>query len=215
MSARYFETVTSASAFDTQLKAELKHSGGPLSIGDLQASGSNWGRRQLLACRAIILPTAHNVLPAYEGHTQRIEEIQEIKEFLEGPDPALMHHSTRFLISEYGFSLGEMWAALAAVKHYPRPLPRNDGTPEAKRVRRHTVLEGYVSSAGFQVSSSDPEERTTSPGSDGICRPYLHRTTNNSRASRRRLCLASHHPSAAPLAVLHASSQLNIGSSNS
>ncbi|KAF9774889.1 hypothetical protein IL306_007069 [Fusarium sp. DS 682] len=171
MSARYFETVTSPSAFDTQLKAELKPSGGPLSIGDLQASGSNWGRRQLLACRVIVSPTAHNVLPTYEGHTQRIEEIQEIKEFLEGPDPALMHHSTHFLISTYGFSLGEMWAAMASVKHYPRPLPRNDGTPEAKRVRRNTVLEGYVSSAGFQISSSDPEERTTSPGSDGSAGP--------------------------------------------
>ncbi|KAG5764821.1 hypothetical protein H9Q72_007088 [Fusarium xylarioides] len=168
MSARYFETVTSASAFDTQLKAELKHSDGPLSTDDLQASGSNWGRRQLLACRVIVSPTAHNVLPAYEGHTQRIEEVQEIKEFLEGPDPALMHHSTHFLISKYGFSLGEMWAALASVKHYPRPLPRNDGTPEAKRVRRNTVLEGYVSSAGFQISSSDPEERSSpSAGSDG------------------------------------------------
>ncbi|KAG4282258.1 hypothetical protein FPRO04_13334 [Fusarium proliferatum] len=170
MSTRYFETVTSASAFDTQLKAELKHSGGPLSIGDLQASGSNWGRRQLLACRVIVSPTAHNVLPVYEGHTQRIEEIQEIKEFLEGPDQALMHHSTHFLISEYGFSLGEMWAALAAVKRYPSPrvISSNEGTPEAKRVRRNTALEGYVSSAGFQISSSDPEERNSpSAGSDG------------------------------------------------
>ncbi|EWY80029.1 hypothetical protein FOYG_16827 [Fusarium oxysporum NRRL 32931] len=166
MSTRYFETVTSASAFDTQ----LKHSAGSLSIDELQASGSNWGRRQLLACRVIVSPTAHDVLPAYEKHTQRVEEIQEIKEFLEGPDPALMHHSTHFLISEYGFSLGEMWAALAAVKRYPRPrvISSNEGTPEAKRVRRNTALEGYVSSAGFQISSSDPEERNSpSAGSDG------------------------------------------------
>ncbi|KAF5971629.1 hypothetical protein FBULB1_9106 [Fusarium bulbicola] len=171
MLARYFETITSASAFDTQ----LKHSDGTLSIDDLQASGSNWGRRQLLACRVVVTPTAHNVLPAYAEYTQRdegskIQEIKEIKDFLDGPDPALMHHSTHFLISECGFSLGEMWAALASVKRYPRPrvISSNEGTPEAKRVRRNTALEGYVSSAGFQISSSDPEERNSpSAGSDG------------------------------------------------
>ncbi|GKU15046.1 unnamed protein product, partial [Fusarium langsethiae] len=117
----------------------------------------------------IVSPTAHNVLPAYEGYT--IEGKQEIKDFLEGPDPALMHRSTHFLISEYGFSLGEMWAALAAVKRYPRPrvISSNEGTPEAKRVRRNTALEGYVSSAGFQISSSDPQVSSSSPsaGSDG------------------------------------------------
>ncbi|GKU08414.1 hypothetical protein FLAG1_11213 [Fusarium langsethiae] len=170
MSARYFETVTSASAFDTQIKAELKHSGRPLSIDDLQPSGSNWGRRQLLTCRVIVSPTAHNVLPAYEGHTQPIEGIKEIDDFLEGPNLVLMHHSTHFLISEYGFSLGEMWAALAAVKRYPRPrvISSNEGTPEAKRVRRNTALEGYVSSASFQISSSDPEQSSSpTAGSDG------------------------------------------------
>ncbi|KAF5556906.1 hypothetical protein FMEXI_959 [Fusarium mexicanum] len=171
MSARYFETITSTTAFDTQLKAELKRSDGPLSISDLQASGSKWGRRQLLACRVIVTPTAHNVLSAYANYTQRDEgsKIQEIEDFLDGPDPALMHHSTHFLISECGFSLGETWAALAAVKRYPRPcvISSNEGTLEVKRVRRNTALEGYVSSAGFQISSSDPEERNSpSAGSD-------------------------------------------------
>ncbi|PCD21233.1 hypothetical protein FGRA07_11729 [Fusarium graminearum] len=113
----------------------------------------------------------NNVLPAYEGHTHPVEETNEIKEFLQGPDPELMHNSSHFLISKYGFSLGEMWAALASVKRYPRPLPRNDGTPEAKRIRRNTAFEEYVSSAGFQISSSDPEERATSPGSDGSAGP--------------------------------------------
>ncbi|KAF5591544.1 uncharacterized protein FSUBG_10470 [Fusarium subglutinans] len=157
------------------LKAELKNSDESLSINDLQASGSNWGRRQLLACRVIVTPTAHNVLPAYAEYTQcdersKLQEIQEIKDFLDGPDPALMHHSTHFLISEYGFSLGETWAALASVKRYPRPrvISSNQGTPEVKRVRRNTALEGYISSAGFQISSSDPEERNSpSAGSDG------------------------------------------------
>uniref|UniRef100_A0A4E9ELC2 Uncharacterized protein n=1 Tax=Gibberella zeae TaxID=5518 RepID=A0A4E9ELC2_GIBZA len=118
-----------------------------------------------------LLRTANNVLPAYEGHTHPVEETNEIKEFLQGPDPELMHNSSHFLISKYGFSLGEMWAALASVKRYPRPLPRNDGTPEAKRIRRNTAFEEYVSSAGFQISSSDPEERATSPGSDGSAGP--------------------------------------------
>uniref|UniRef100_A0A0D2YEK4 Uncharacterized protein n=1 Tax=Fusarium oxysporum (strain Fo5176) TaxID=660025 RepID=A0A0D2YEK4_FUSOF len=167
MSTRYFDIVTSATALDTQLKAELKVNGA-LSIDDLQSSGSNWGRRQLLACQVIVSPTAHNVLPAYIKHTERVEETQEIKDFLDGPDPSLMHHSTHFLISEYGFSLGEMWAALAAVKHYPPPPPRNDGTPEAKRVRRNTIREGFVNSAGYQISSSNPEDRSSpSAGSDG------------------------------------------------
>ncbi|KAG7427815.1 hypothetical protein Forpi1262_v011084 [Fusarium oxysporum f. sp. raphani] len=59
MSTRYFDIVTSESAFGTQLKAELKINGA-LSIDDLQSSGSNWGRRQLLACQVIVSPTAHN-----------------------------------------------------------------------------------------------------------------------------------------------------------
>ncbi|KAK2925194.1 Ankyrin repeat [Fusarium oxysporum f. sp. vasinfectum] len=121
MSTRYFGTVTSASVYDAQLKAELKLTNTALSIDDLQASGSNWGCRQLLACQVIVSSTAHNVLPAYIKHTERVEKTQEIKDFLDGPDPSLMHHSTHFLITEYGFSLGEMWAALAALKHYPRP----------------------------------------------------------------------------------------------
>ncbi|SCO92241.1 uncharacterized protein FRV6_16369 [Fusarium oxysporum] len=79
MSTRYFDIVTSESAFDTQLKAELKINGA-LSIDDLQSSGSNWGRRQLLACQVIVSPTAHNVLPAYIKHTERVEETQEIKD---------------------------------------------------------------------------------------------------------------------------------------
>ncbi|KAF4949955.1 hypothetical protein FGADI_8556 [Fusarium gaditjirri] len=169
MSTRYFESNTSVSAYDAHVKAELK-SNGALSIDDLQASGSNWGRRQLLACQVIVSPTTHNVLPVYAKHTQRVEEVQKVKDFLEGPDLALMHHSTHFLISEYGFSLGEMWAALADVKQYPRPrvVSSNEGTPEAKRVRRNTVLEGYVNSAGYQISSSNPEDRSSpSAGSDG------------------------------------------------
>src|SRR6478609_9471694 len=120
MSTRYFGTVTSASVYDAQLKAELKLTNTALSIDDLQASGSNWGCRQLLAYQVIVSSTAHNVLPAYIKHTERVEKTQEIKDFLDGPDPSLMHHSTHFLITEYGFSLGEMWAALAALKHYPR-----------------------------------------------------------------------------------------------
>ncbi|KAJ9413760.1 hypothetical protein FOXG_16406 [Fusarium oxysporum f. sp. lycopersici 4287] len=76
-----------------------------------------------------------------------------------------MHHSTHFLMDEYGETLGELWGALASVKHYPRPIPRNDGTPEAKRARRGVVHTGYVHSAGIQVSSSNPEDRNhSSPG---------------------------------------------------
>ncbi|KAM5365848.1 hypothetical protein ACJA88_012362 [Fusarium oxysporum] len=172
MSTRYFDTVTSANVYDAQLKAEIKLSNTAITIDDLQASGSNWGRRQLLACQVIVSPTAHNVLPAYIRHrgNEGRPESQEVQDFLNGPDPSLMHYSTHFLISEYGFSLGEMWAALASVKHYPRPrvVSSNEGTPEAKRVRRSTAREGYVNSAGFQISSSNPEDRSSpSAGSDG------------------------------------------------
>ncbi|RKL01295.1 hypothetical protein BFJ68_g12384 [Fusarium oxysporum] len=172
MSTRYFDTVTSANVYDTQLKAEIKLANTAITIDDLQASGSNWGRRQLLACQVIVSPTAHNVLPAYIRHrgNEGRPESQEVQDFLNGPDPSLMHYSTHFLISEYGFSLGEMWAALASVKHYPRPrvVSSNEGTPEAKRVRRSTAREGYVNSAGFQISSSNPEDRSSpSAGSDG------------------------------------------------
>ncbi|RKK06979.1 hypothetical protein BFJ66_g12444 [Fusarium oxysporum f. sp. cepae] len=172
MSTRYFDTVTSANVYDAQLKAEIKLANTAITIDDLQASGSNWGRRQLLACQVIVSPTAHNVLPAYIRHrvNEGRPESQEVQDFLNGPDPSLMHYRNHFLISEYGFSLGEMWAALASVKHYPRPrvVSSNEGTPEAKRVRRSTAREGYVNSAGFQISSSNPEDRSSpSAGSDG------------------------------------------------
>ncbi|KAH7220459.1 uncharacterized protein BKA55DRAFT_743943 [Fusarium redolens] len=158
MSTRYFDTVVSRSAYDTLLKSDL--SNGALSIVDLQASGS--------------------ILPAYNRYTgnrnERLEETQEIKDFLRGPDTALLHQSTHFLIHEYGVSLGELWAALAAVKRYPRPhTSRNEGTPEAKRPRRNPVREGYVNSAGFQISSSNPEDHPSSParseGSAGYTEP--------------------------------------------
>ncbi|SCV40092.1 uncharacterized protein FFB14_07389 [Fusarium fujikuroi] len=108
-------------------KAELKHSNRPLCIDDLQTSGGKWGRRQPLACRIIVSSTAHN----------------EIKGFLGGPDPVLMHHSTEFLISEYGLLLGEIWAVLATVKNYPHPRVGSSkgGTPETKGGRRNTLAQ--------------------------------------------------------------------------
>jgi hypothetical protein len=183
MSTRYFDTVTSRSAYDTQLKSELSSNNAALSITDLQTSGSNWGRHQLLACLVIVSPTAQNVLPAYKKYTgngngnERFEETQEIKDFLNGPDTSLLHNSTHFLIHEYGVSLGELWAALAAVKPYPRPLTSsiNEGTPEAKRPRRNTVREGYVNSAGYQIENSSPNKGSGSParseGSAGYTEP--------------------------------------------
>ncbi|EWG55562.1 hypothetical protein FVEG_17550 [Fusarium verticillioides 7600] len=101
---------------------------------------------QMLACRVIVSPTAHNVLPTYAKHTQRIEgfTVQEIKDFLDGSDLVLMRCSTHSLIFDCGFSLVDMGAALAAVKNDPRHrvAVRNEGILEAKRVGRNT--RGYL-----------------------------------------------------------------------
>ncbi|WKT52534.1 hypothetical protein QSH57_003048 [Fusarium oxysporum f. sp. vasinfectum] len=62
MSTRYFDIVTSESAFDTQLKAELKINGA-LSIDDLQSSGSNWGRRRANRPKRHPVPGSSNSPP--------------------------------------------------------------------------------------------------------------------------------------------------------
>ncbi|RBR13766.1 hypothetical protein FVER53590_29286 [Fusarium verticillioides] len=74
MSARYFEIVTSASAFHIRIKTEQR-SDGALCVEDLQASDSNWGRRSdvgLSEPGITNAPEHRNIIYTAQQHMQRI-----------------------------------------------------------------------------------------------------------------------------------------------
>ncbi|RKK31171.1 hypothetical protein BFJ66_g15968 [Fusarium oxysporum f. sp. cepae] len=84
---------------------------------------------------------------------------------------ALPNISKHYLVHKYGTSLGEAWAALAAVTAYKQHLGTggnaassgsDQGTPRPKRVRRSTVHANYVPS-GEQTFGPSPSNKTSSP----------------------------------------------------
>ncbi|PCD33752.1 hypothetical protein AU210_009970 [Fusarium oxysporum f. sp. radicis-cucumerinum] len=119
----------------------------------------------------------NNLLPAYKdthfAYDSDIPEAsrQEICNFLQGPDSEQPNISKHYLVHKYCTSLGEAWAALAAVTAYKQHLGTggnaassgsDQGTPQPKRVRRSTVHANYVPS-GEQTFGPSPPNKTSSP----------------------------------------------------
>ncbi|KAJ4146745.1 hypothetical protein NW765_016669 [Fusarium oxysporum] len=119
----------------------------------------------------------NNLLPAYKdthfAYDSDIPEAsrQEICNFLQGPDSEQPNISKHYLVHKYCTSLGEAWAALAAVTAYKQHLGTggnaasigsDQGTPRPKRVRRSTVHANYVPS-GEQTFGPSPPNKTSSP----------------------------------------------------
>lgn len=173
--APYFNLVTSESIFKARSLSE-----NPRSFSDLpQLASSKWGREHLFACRVVRREVQNNFLPIYSEHLVPRDTTfsPEIVEFLQGPNREHMGQSEHFLVHNYGFSLGQAWAALAAFK---RPQNRRGAIPSAereiktasssetgtesdteelsrvKRVRRGTLQRDFVNSSGIQVGSSSP-----------------------------------------------------------
>ncbi|KAF5669885.1 hypothetical protein FDENT_11398 [Fusarium denticulatum] len=168
-----FETITSQHAYESHIQSNPLVN--PFSFSDLQTRASSWGRRQLLTCHVIVSSTRGTLLPAYE--TKQITHFPDksriqIDNFIQGPGPDFIHQCEHSLVHEYGVALGQVWAALGAVKR-PRAsvtdaddikdaIPTsssNQGTPPSKRLRRNTHHEGFVNSDSYQINSSSPSSK--------------------------------------------------------
>jgi hypothetical protein len=169
----YFSNVTSKSA----LKARFKSENGKLFAELDSVSASHWGRSHLLACRVVRREPQANLLPAiskYTGNTDLQSPPDEIKAFLQGPDPAHMTQSEHFLVrqSGYGISLGQVWAAMAMLKQrtdkqeirHPQaqdeadcePDDTTEESPPKPRLRKGTFNAEFTDSSTMQVDSSSP-----------------------------------------------------------
>ncbi|KAG5788158.1 hypothetical protein H9Q69_012774 [Fusarium xylarioides] len=179
MAKLYFDAITSEHAYNSYIQSDSSNNLS-LSLSCLQTRASNWGREQLFICRVIISPTQRALLPAYKNehiaidHNISDEAKRQIDNFLHGPDPELVGQSEHYLAHKYGVALGQVWAALAAVKKRRLSLTNadvsqgavptsNKGTPESKRVRRNTNYKEFVHSGTCQISSSSPTSKL--PGS--------------------------------------------------
>ncbi|RKK93113.1 hypothetical protein BFJ68_g15678 [Fusarium oxysporum] len=144
MEKAYFDAITSESKYKTSVEALVKKKDASfLSISYLGVCGDN-------------IPEASR---------------QEICNFLQGPDSEQPNISKHYLVHKYCTSLGEAWAALAAVTAYKQHLGTggnaassgsDQGTPRPKRVRRSTVHANYVPS-GEQTFGPSPPNKTSSP----------------------------------------------------
>ncbi|KAL5619872.1 hypothetical protein FOBRF1_003118 [Fusarium oxysporum] len=117
-----------------------------------------------------LLPAYKDTHFAYDSDTPEASR-QEICNFLQGPDSEQPNISKHYLVHKYGTSLGEAWAALAAVTAYKKHLGTggnaassgsDQDTSRPKRVRRSTVHAKY-GPFGEQTFGSSPANKTSSP----------------------------------------------------
>lgn len=110
----YFNLITSESVFKDRYSSEK-----PRRFSELpKLAGSKWSREHLFACRVVRSATQNPLLPAYSQYSLAGNErlAPEIEEFLQGPNVEHLGQSEHSLVSTYGHSLGQVWAALAAFK---------------------------------------------------------------------------------------------------
>lgn len=154
---RYFEAVTSRSAFNKCVEAE----GGQTfqKLGNPPAA-SSWDRRWLLACRVVRTARQDTVLPllsGQDGATKGAELQPQIRDMIRGPDSSYRQLSESELVHRNGVSLGQIWAALRAFKDgNDRGEGSTDEQRVTKRARHATQHEGFVDSSTMRVGSSSP-----------------------------------------------------------
>ncbi|KAJ0417784.1 hypothetical protein BJY00DRAFT_289062 [Aspergillus carlsbadensis] len=147
-----------------------------------KVAASQWECAHLLACRVVRREAQRNLLPILSQHAveSALQSLpDEIRGFLQGPDPAFTTQSEHFLVrgSSYGISLAQVWAALATFKgshdrtqqqpplQDPNESEEDDHVEERlpKRLRRETSLPDFTDSTRIQIGSSSP----LNDGSDG------------------------------------------------
>ncbi|PTU16916.1 hypothetical protein P175DRAFT_0505439 [Aspergillus ochraceoroseus IBT 24754] len=98
----YFSNIASKSAFNARFKSE---NGKPFAELD-SVSASHWGQPHLLACRVIRRKAQANLLPIisnYAANSDLQSPPNEIKTFLQGPNPAHITQSKHFLVQKAGY----------------------------------------------------------------------------------------------------------------
>jgi hypothetical protein len=183
----YFHSVTSVSSFNTRFQAE---NGKNFSeINDVAAS--HWDRTHLLACRVVRREPQPDVLPVLSQHSEPSDvqaSSDEIKAFVQDPDPTLMAQSEHSLVRGSGcVSLAHVWAALAMftgkqdrrMQDKSTLKRRNDSegageveTRQPKRLRSRTSRPEYVDSSRMRVDCRSPSQ-VDSGGSDGSSLGYV------------------------------------------
>ncbi|KAJ0133125.1 F-box/WD repeat-containing protein 11 [Fusarium oxysporum f. sp. albedinis] len=175
MTKSYFDAIRSERAYRSSFQAEPANDL-TFSLSNLQTPASNWGREQLFTCRVVISPAQDTLLPGYKNdhiaidHNISDDARRQIDNFLQGPDPKDLGQSEHYLVHTYGASLGQAWAALAAVKARRSGVAdldvikdvtptNNEGTPESKRLRYNTDCKDFVNSGTLQIGSSSPTSK--------------------------------------------------------
>jgi hypothetical protein len=198
----YFSSVTSKSIFETRFKSEERK---PFSQLD-DVAASEWGRDHLFACRVIRRSTQPNVLPILAEYSFASDLLSsaEINKFLKGPETTYTTRSEHHLVrdTQYGISLGQIWAAMALFQSEPgswndaEDENESDAETRAKRRRRRTFQDDcYVDSSMIQVGSSSPlAEGSQGTSSVGFVDSETHFLLNSPEDETLRLisCVIRH-----------------------
>lgn len=185
----YFSSVISPA----QHQRELATSGARSLASCVGQSGSSWGREHLIACRVLVSATQHHVLPV-PGPGNQPGTFRQIAKFIDGPTaPDFYLQSEHQLLRSAGndWSLGQIWAALAAVLQRQEQQETGDGRPE--RVRQQTQREGYVRwpDAGPLDGSSPPNSGGSSQGSQASSAGYVEEQFGTTGTEDETVHLAS------------------------
>ncbi|KAH8800793.1 hypothetical protein F5884DRAFT_808848 [Xylogone sp. PMI_703] len=173
----YYDTIRTRRDF-----IEAASSQEALSFAALQQSNywetgaSYWGVLQLFACR-VICRQPSDILPLLADQIRSAKEDSLhpcINSLIQGPreEPAQLRQMAEIQIvrSYQPESLGYVWAALAPLLQQDGGGARTMTSERPVRERRHPDRDEYVSSAGFQISSSPldrPNTASSAPSSLG------------------------------------------------
>ncbi|KAM3505739.1 hypothetical protein MY10362_002770 [Beauveria mimosiformis] len=188
----YLQSITSQTAFDNRSVAEQAPSFANFTERTRQRVGS---------------------LPLLAGIENPEQLGQDMDAFINGPDYAHLSDSELALVSRYGHSLGQVWAALAMFRGPPaRRLAQpfvppaanqsggngnnddngnNDGSGDPagrpKRARRNTQQPGFVDSSTMEIESSSPIQASSQGSSMGYFDEETHTRAAGSEDETLRL----------------------------
>lgn len=143
----------------------------------LKTEASSWGARQLILCRLVCQPTSSlatqeaclDLLPTVEDW-KRVLIFPAIKDFVKGPKNNFQNLSEHALLGgEYGYALGQIWAALALIQSQDAPdtttkekTPLRTPTPCRTRTKTQR-FPGIVDTTTALPSSSPQTPQTSRP----------------------------------------------------
>ncbi|KAK5637245.1 hypothetical protein RRF57_012957 [Xylaria bambusicola] len=164
----YFTSVTNTSALRTRTPRPLYNQDKKLPRGSL------WAADELTTFRVVVNATNTRILPYLNGNPAPCDDLPRLDpvlvELLQ-PTPDLAGQTEIDLVSQYGYPLGQFWAALAELvpdkgTYTERNKKKEDGhvlssppdQPASKRNRIAVERPGMVNSTQIQIESSSPIE---------------------------------------------------------